>query len=232
MRFDAGSTKSVVLTQIGGLRTIKGGSGLATGMLELSRVGTVVHSLQDSGYLHTPEDSRTDDDICPFKMDRASYSAAFGPTVGDTIRLGTTELCVRIEKDYATYGDECTLGDGKTARDGIGQASGRSDNECADLVIANALVIDWSGIFKADIGVKDGFIVGIGKAGNPDTMDGVNSNIVIGSNTDIIAAEGKIVTAGIDPHPHLICPQQAEEALASGITTMFAGGTGPRLVWR
>lgn len=114
-------------------------------------------------------------------------------------------------------------------RDGIGQAAGRADDECADLVLVNALVIDWSGIFKADIGVKDGVIVGIGKAGNPDVMDEVNPALVIGSNTDIIAAEGKIITAGgIDTHVHYICPQQIEESISSGITTMFGGGTGPR----
>lgn len=233
LRFEAGGTQSVVLTQIGGLRTITGGSGLATGMLDSARVDSILHNLQKNGYRHTPQDSHTDENISPYEMDRNFYLEMYGPTVGDSVRLGTTDLWIRVEKDFTCYGDECALGDGKTIRDGIGQASGRADGECADVVIANALIVDWSGIYKADIGIKNGIIVGIGKAGNPDTMDGVNSNLVIGSTTDFIAADGKIVTAGgIDPHAHLICPQQAEQVLASGITTVFAGGTGPRLVWR
>ena len=153
----------------------------------------------------------------------------YGPTVGDIVRLSSTDLWVKVEQDFTAHGDECTFGGGKTLRDGIGQASGRADAECLDLVITNALIINWSGIFKADIGIKEGHIVGIGKAGNPDTMDGVNPALVIGSCTDAIAGEGKIITAGgIDTHCHFICPQQAEEALAAGITTQFSGGTGPR----
>jgi len=153
----------------------------------------------------------------------------FGPTVGDTVRLGATDLWVKVEKDFTVHGDECTFGGGKTIRDGIGQSTGRADDECLDLVITNALVIDWSGIFKADIGIKEGILVGIGKAGNPDIMDGVNTNMIIGSNTDVISGEGKILTAGgTDTHVHWTCPQQAADALASGITTMVGGGTGPR----
>jgi urease len=156
----------------------------------------------------------------------------YGPTVGDTVRLSTTDLWVKVERDFTVHGDECTFGGGKTLRDGIGQASGRSDEECLDLVITNALVIDWSGIYKADIGIKAGFIVGIGKAGNPDVMDYVDQKLIVGSTTDVMAGEGKIVTAGaIDTHCHFICPQQADEAIASGVTTMFSGGTGPRYVF-
>jgi urease alpha subunit len=130
-----------------------------------------------------------------------------------------------------TYGDECSFGGGKTLREGMGQAGGRSDAECLDTVITNALIVDWTGIFKADIGIKDGLIVGIGKAGNPDVMDGVDPDLVVGSCTDVIASEGSIVTAGgFDTHIHFICPQQAQEAIASGITTMLGGGTGPRCV--
>jgi urease len=133
-----------------------------------------------------------------------------------------------VEKDMTTYGDECTFGGGKTLREGMGQAGGRSDNDTLDTVITNALIVDWTGIFKADIGIKDGIIVGIGKAGNPDVMDGVDANMVVGSCTDVIAGEHNIVTAGgFDTHIHFICPQQAEEAIASGITTMLGGGTGP-----
>lgn len=229
VRFDPGSPKTVTLTQIGGLKTIKGGSGFATGTIEYPRAKKIVQHLQEAGYRHTTEDSEEKGDIKPCSMDRLTYATTYGPTVGDCIRLGSTDLWVKIEKDYTTYGDECTLGDGKTIRDGQGQASGISDAECLDLAIVNAVVIDWTGIFKADLGVKDGVIVGIGKAGNPDTMDGVSSTLVIGSNTDIIDAKGKIVTAGgIDTHVHLICPQQASEAMVSGITTMFGGGTGAR----
>ncbi|RMZ67529.1 urease [Pyrenophora seminiperda CCB06] len=133
-----------------------------------------------------------------------------------------------VEKDMTKYGDECAFGGGKTLRDGMGQAGGRSDKDSLDTVITNALIIDWTGIYKADIGIKDGAIVGIGKAGNPDVMDGVDPNLVVGSCTDVIAGEHKIVTAGgFDSHIHFICPQQAYESIASGITTMLGGGTGP-----
>ncbi|KAL4801772.1 hypothetical protein BDV18DRAFT_69770 [Aspergillus unguis] len=228
-RFEPGETKSVTLTQISGLKTIKGGSSIATGTIDLSHTNRVLERLKEEGFRHTPEhDTDREDVIEPYRMDKLSYATMYGPTVGDLVRLGSTDLWVRVEKDYTAHGDECTFGGGKTLRDGIGQAAGRSDDECADLVITNALIIDWSGIYKADIGIKDSVIVGIGKAGNPDVMDGVNPALVIGSNTDIIAGEGKIVTAGgIDTHVHFICPQQADEALTSGITTMFGGGTGP-----
>ncbi|OJJ82761.1 uncharacterized protein ASPGLDRAFT_36875 [Aspergillus glaucus CBS 516.65] len=227
-RFEPGETKTVTLTQISGLQTIKGGSSVATGTIDMSHVNAVLRRLEEEGFRHVPEDPPSDHSVIrPYTMDRMSYAMMYGPTVGDKIRLGTTDLWVRVEKDYTAHGDECTFGGGKTLRDGIGQAAGRADDECADLIIVNALVIDWTGIYKADIGVKNGSIVAIGKAGNPDTMDGVNSNLIVGSNTDIIAAEGKIVTAGgIDTHVHFICPQQADESLAAGITTMFGGGTG------
>ncbi|BCR83149.1 urease [Aspergillus chevalieri] len=227
-RFEPGETKTVTLTQISGLQTIKGGSSVATGTIDMSHVNAVLRRLEEEGFRHVPEDPPSDPSVIrPYTMDRMSYAMMYGPTVGDKIRLGTTDLWVRVEKDYTAHGDECTFGGGKTLRDGIGQAAGRADDECADLIIVNALVIDWTGIYKADIGVKNGMIVAIGKAGNPDTMDGVNSNLIVGSNTDIVAAEGKIVTAGgIDTHVHFICPQQADESLAAGITTMFGGGTG------
>ncbi|OAA62106.1 urease [Cordyceps fumosorosea ARSEF 2679] len=164
----------------------------------------------------------------PYRMDRAAYAVMFGPTTGDRVRLGATDLWVRVERDCTAYGDECKFGGGKTLREGMGQATGRPDADALDLVITNALIVDHSGIYKADIGVKAGMIVGIGKAGNPDVMDGVAPNMVVGSCTDVIAGENKIVTAGaIDTHIHLICPQQAQEALASGVTTFLGGGTGP-----
>jgi urease len=166
--------------------------------------------------------------MAEYVLDRDAYAELYGPSVGDLIRLADTDLWARIEKDYTSYGDELTFGGGKVLRDGMGQASGRLDSECLDLVLTNAVVIDYSGIYKADIGVKDGKIVGIGKAGNPDIMDGISPEMVVGSNTDVISAEHEIVTAGgIDSHIHFICPQQAEESLASGITTLIGGGTGP-----
>jgi urease subunit alpha len=149
----------------------------------------------------------------------------FGPTTGDRVRLGDTELIIEVESDRTRYGDEVKFGGGKVIRDGMGQSQ-RSGAEVADLVITNALILDYWGIVKADIGVKAGYIAAIGKAGNPDTQDGVD--IVIGAGTEIIAGEGKIVTpGGIDAHIHFIAPQQVEEALASGVTTMLGGGTGP-----
>lgn len=159
------------------------------------------------------------------KISRQAYAEMFGPTTGDRLRLADTELFASIEKDFTIYGEEVKFGGGKVIRDGMGQSQ-RMSKDCADTVITNAVIIDWWGIVKADIGIKAGRISGIGKAGNPDIQPGVT--IVIGPGTEIIAGEGMIVTAGgIDTHIHFICPQQIEEALASGITTMIGGGTGP-----
>ncbi len=159
------------------------------------------------------------------KISRQAYSELYGPTVGDSVRLGDTNLWVTPESDYAIPGEEVTFGGGKVIRDGMGQSQAK-DLECMDLVITNALILDYSAIVKADVGVKHGRIAGIGKAGNPDIQDGVT--VVIGPATEIVAGEGKILTAGgIDSHIHFICPQQIDEALASGITTMIGGGTGP-----
>ena len=159
------------------------------------------------------------------KIGRAAYAEMYGPTVGDRLRLADTELWVEVEKDYTIYGEEVKFGGGKVIRDGMGQSQ-RTYAHVVDTVITNALIIDHWGIVKADIGIKSGRIAGIGKAGNPDIQPGVD--IVIGASTEIIAGEGLIVTAGgIDSHIHFICPQQIEEALMSGITTMLGGGTGP-----
>ncbi|EHL75908.1 urease subunit alpha [Bacillus smithii] len=161
-----------------------------------------------------------------FSMSRKQYTDMFGPTVGDAIRLADSELFIEIEKDYTTYGDEVKFGGGKVIRDGMGQHPLATSDECVDLVLTNAIIVDYTGIYKADIGIKDGMIASIGKAGNPLLMDGVD--MVIGAATEVIAAEGMIVTAGgIDAHIHFICPQQIETALASGVTTMIGGGTGP-----
>jgi urease subunit alpha len=158
-------------------------------------------------------------------LSRRAYADMFGPTTGDRVRLGDTELIIEVEADRTCYGDEVKFGGGKVIRDGMGQSQ-RPGAEVADLVITNALIVDYWGIVKADIGIKDGYIAAIGKAGNPDTQDGVD--IVIGAGTEVIAGEGRIVTpGGIDAHIHFIAPQQIEEALASGVTTMLGGGTGP-----
>lgn len=159
------------------------------------------------------------------KIDKRAYAEMFGPTVGDRVRLGDTDLIIEVEKDYTVYGDEVKFGGGKVIRDGMGQSQ-RTSHQVVDVVITNALILDYTGIIKADIGIKDGRISGIGKAGNPDTQAGVT--ILIGPGTEAIAGEGSIITAGgIDAHIHFICPQQIEEALMSGITTMLGGGTGP-----
>ena len=231
VRFEPGDTKTVTLVEIGGHKVIRGGNNLASGGVELWRAEDIVAKLQQAGFSHTPEPQSDMAHIDVFQMDRAAYATMFGPTTGDAVRLGSTDLWIKVEKDYTTYGDECKFGGGKTLREGMGQATGRPDSESLDMVVTNAVVVDWTGIYKADIGVKHGMIVGIGKAGNPDVMDGVTPNMIVGSCTDVVAGEGKIITAGgIDSHIHFICPQQAYEAIASGITTMLGGGTGPRYV--
>ena len=162
----------------------------------------------------------------PARIARSSYAAMFGPTTGDKVRLADTELFIEVEKDFTTYGEEVKFGGGKVIRDGMGQSQRTRHEGAVDTVITNALIVDHWGIYKADIGLRDGRICAIGKAGNPDTQGGVD--IIIGPGTEAIAAEGKIVTAGgFDSHIHFICPQQIEEALFSGVTTMMGGGTGP-----
>src|ERR1700737_381966 len=165
------------------------------------------------------------------KIPRRTYADLYGPTTGDRVRLADTELIVEGEKDFTVYGDEITFGGGKVIRDGMGQSSGakREDSPgTLDLVITNALIIDHWGIVKGDIGAKNGRIVKVGKAGNPDTMDGIDWELVVGTGTEVIAGENLIVPAGgVDRHIHFISPQQVYEALSNGITTMIGGGTGP-----
>ena len=161
-----------------------------------------------------------------FSIDRRAYADMFGPTTGDKVRLADTELFIEVEKDLTVYGEEVKFGGGKVIRDGMGQSQASRADGAMDTVITNALVLDYTGIYKADIGLKDGRIAKIGKAGNPDIQPGVD--ILVGPGTEAIAGEGRIITAGgIDAHIHWICPQQADDALASGITTMLGGGTGP-----
>ncbi len=160
------------------------------------------------------------------RISRAAYAGMFGPTTGDRVRLADTELFIEIERDFTTYGEEVKFGGGKVIRDGMGQSQASRREGAVDTVITNAVILDHWGIVKADIGLRDGKIAAIGKAGNPDVQPGVD--IVVGPGTEAIAGEGKIVTAGgIDAHIHLICPQQVEDALYSGVTTMLGGGTGP-----
>ena len=160
------------------------------------------------------------------KISRATYAQMYGPTMGDKVRLADTELFIEVEKDFTIYGEEVKFGGGKVIRDGMGQSQATRAQGAMDSVITNALIVDHSGIYKADVGLKEGRIAAIGKAGNPDTQPGVT--IIIGPSTEIIAGEGKILTAGgVDSHIHFIAPQQIEEALYSGITTMLGGGTGP-----
>jgi urease subunit alpha len=162
----------------------------------------------------------------PHKMSRSAYAQMFGPTVGDKLRLADTDLVIEVEKDFTTYGEEVKFGGGKVIRDGMGQSQRTRREGAVDTVITNALILDHWGIVKADIAIKDGRIAAIGKAGNPDVQP--NVDIIIGPGTEVIAGEGNIVTAGgIDTHVHFICPQQIEEALFSGVTTMMGGGTGP-----
>src|SRR5207245_1467053 len=160
------------------------------------------------------------------KIKRSVYADMFGPTTGDRVRLADTDLIIEVEKDFTTYGEEVKFGGGKVIRDGMGQSQVTNRQGAADTVITNALIVDHWGIVKADVAIKEGLISAIGKAGNPDIQPGVS--IVIGPGTDVIAGEGKILTAGgFDSHIHFICPQQIEHALMSGVTSMLGGGTGP-----
>src|ERR1700743_602003 len=162
----------------------------------------------------------------PIRFSRASYADMFGPTIGDKVRLADTELYIEVEQDLTVYGEEVKFGGGKVVRDGMGQSQRSRAAGAVDTVITNALILDHWGVLKADIGIRDGRICAIGKAGNPDIQPGVQ--IIIGPGTEVIAGEGKIVTAGgFDTHIHFICPQQIEEALMSGVTSLLGGGTGP-----
>ena len=161
-----------------------------------------------------------------YSINHSDYASMFGPTVGDRVRLADTDLVIEVERDHTIYGEEVKFGGGKVIRDGMGQSQTSRAEGAVDTVVTNALIVDHWGIVKADIGIRDGRIDAVGKAGNPDVQPGVE--IIIGPGTEVIAGEGRIVTAGaIDAHIHWISPQQIEEALYSGVTTMLGGGTGP-----
>ncbi|KAK3119979.1 hypothetical protein QOZ80_9AG0678940 [Eleusine coracana subsp. coracana] len=232
VRFEPGDAKRVTLVSIAGNKVIRGGNGIADGAVDGSQLDEIMKKVTANGFGHEeyPEASEghIGDGSFDYTVDHEKYASMYGPTTGDKIRLGDTDLFAEIEKDFAVYGDECLFGGGKVLRDGMGQSTGYPAISCLDTVITNAIVIDYTGIYKADIGIKDGLIIAIGKAGNPDVMDGVHINMIVGVNTEVIGAQGMIVTAGgIDCHVHFICPQLAEEAIASGITTLVGGGTGP-----
>ncbi|KAJ1971446.1 Urease [Dimargaris xerosporica] len=231
IRFEPGETKTVTLVTIGGNRVISGGNGLASGPVDAPSGGreAAMKRVQQLGFAHREEPQGSSrDPPKPYQLDRHTYADMFGPTTGDRLRLGDTELILEVERDYACYGDECKFGGGKVLREGMGQATQAKPESVLDLVITNALIVDYTGIFKADIGIRGGMIVGIGKAGNPDVMDGVTEGMTVGASTDVIGAEGMIVTAGgIDTHVHFIGLDICTEALANGLTTLIGGGAGP-----
>jgi|TARA_B100001750_G_scaffold102015_1_gene80587 urease subunit alpha len=224
IRFEPGESKHVEVVEFGGSKTIYGFSGLVSGDLE-SKKDAAVKNIHENNFKNVLENVEAESN--PLQIPHNRYVELFGPTVGDRVRLADTDLVMEIEKDLIKYGDELVFGGGKSARDGLGQASGVLREDSADLVITNAMIIDPKlGIIKADIGIKDGKILGVGNAGNPDVMDDID--IVVSSNTEIISGEHTICTPGtIDSHIHFISPQQAIDAICNGTTTMIGGGTGP-----
>ena len=228
VRFEPGESKEVPLVPIAGNRIVRGGNNIVDGPVDApDALEKAMARVAAGGFLHvaaaTPLPKAP-----PLAIPRAKYAAMYGPTVGDQVRLGDTNLWIAVEKDLCVYGDECKFGGGKTLREGMGQQCGVDASVSLDTVITNALIVDYTGIYKADVGIKDGMIAGIGKAGNPDVMEGVTPGMVVGVNTEAIAGEGSILTAGgLDTHIHFICPQIATEAVASGLTTLLGGGTGP-----
>jgi urease subunit alpha len=224
VRFEPGESKHVEVVEFGGTKTIFGFSGLVSGDLE-SKKQEAIKKINENNFKNISEN--VEGESTSLEISHNRYVELFGPTVGDKVRLADTELVIEIEKDMIKYGDELVFGGGKSARDGLGQASGVLREESADLVITNAMIIDpVLGIIKADIGIKDGKILGVGNAGNPNVMDDVD--IVVSSNTEIISGEHTICTPGtIDSHIHFISPQQAIDAICNGVTTMIGGGTGP-----
>ncbi|XP_010531619.1 PREDICTED: urease [Tarenaya hassleriana] len=232
-RFEPGESKSVLLVNIGGNKVIRGGNGIVDGPVNDENISAVMESIDRRGFGHLPDADASEgvsgvDPRFTTVISREKYASMYGPTTGDKLRLADTNLYARIEKDYTIYGDECVFGGGKVVREGMGQGIEQQQDASLDSVITNAVVIDYTGIFKADIGIKNGQIWALGKAGNSDTMHDINMNMIIGGKTEVIAGEGMIVTAGaIDGHVHFICPQLVYEAISSGVTTMIGGGTGP-----
>ena len=228
VRFEPGDAKTITLTEIAGNKRVLSGNRLVNGYATPARKAEVMERVKAGKFGDAPSAAPPAKGQ-PLVLTRAEYGAMFGPTTGDRVKLGDTGLLAKVEADYTVYGDECKFGGGKTLREGMGQSSYAAAGEALDLVITNALILDAKiGIVKADIGIKGNRIVGIGKAGNPDVMAGVTPGMVTGVTTEALAGEKMIVTAGgLDTHVHFICPQLVEEALASGVTTMYGGGTGP-----
>jgi len=227
VRFEPGESKIVTLVDIAGNRRVVSGNRLVDGPATPERLSEVMQRVKAGGFGDAPVGSKAPAGAAKI-VSRAEYAGAFGPTIGDRVVLGDTGLVVRVEADRTVYGDECKFGGGKVFREGMGQMTGAGP-DALDYCITNALIIDAKlGIVKADIGIKGGRIVGIGKAGNPDVMDGITPGMIVGATTEAIGGEKLIVTAGgLDTHIHFICPQIATEAVASGLTTLYGGGTGP-----
>lgn len=215
-RFEPGESKTVTLVRTGGMAKSRPAS-----PSPMAKRGVMVQHQMPI----FPVEKET---IEPFTLTRAAYAGLYGPTVGDRVRLADSDLWAVVEVDHTVYGDECNFGGGKVLRDGMGQATGVSDELSLDTIITNATIIDYTGIIKADIGIRDGYIAGIGKGGNPRIMDGVTPGMIVGSGTDVIAGENLIVTAGaLDSHVHFLSMDMCEEGLGSGVTTFIGGGTGP-----
>ncbi|KAG0003193.1 hypothetical protein BGZ65_001929, partial [Modicella reniformis] len=229
IRFEPGEKQRVKTISIAGNKRITGGNNLATGKVSPDRLQEIMANVGVRKFSHCSQALEVNlVQPSEYQIPREVYQSFYGPTVGDRVRLGDTNLWIEIEHDYTHYGDECKFGGGKVLREGMGQTNGVPDEQALDLVITNAIILDYTGIYKADIGIKRGIIVGIGKAGNPDVMEGVSPNMIVGVSTEAMAGEHTIVVAGgIDSHVHFICPQLIEEALTSGLTTMIGGGTGP-----
>ena len=220
VRFEPGESKVVTLVDIAGARVVRSGNNLTDGAASPDRLAETLERVAARGFLHEPEANPKAG--AALELPRASYAELFGPTTGDVVRLADTSLSIKVEKDHTVYGDECKFGGGKTLREGMGQQTGCAAADALDTVITNALIVDAVlGVVKADVGLKGNRIVGIGKAGNPDVMDGVTPGMTVGVTTEAIAGEKLILTAGgVDTHIHFICPQQCEDAVASGLTTM------------
>uniref|UniRef100_A0A7S2W4Z7 Urease n=1 Tax=Mucochytrium quahogii TaxID=96639 RepID=A0A7S2W4Z7_9STRA len=255
VRFEPGDAKTVRMVRVGGKQCVYGGNNLINGFVDNASLAeskaTLLGRLKEGGFRHKPASSDSDGGARKLKkrklsnsqrkvsnggepdtksmIGRQHYADMYGPTTGDRVRLANTDLWIQVERDETTYGEECVFGGGKVLREGMGMAVGiDNDKQVLELVITNALILDYTGIYKADVGVRDGFICAIGKAGNPATMDGVTPGMIVGVHTEVIAGERLILTAGgIDTHVHYICPQLCDEAIASGVTTLLGGGTGP-----
>jgi len=233
VRFEPGERKTVTLVSLGGRKNVVCGNGLTGGIADEAHWGEIEKRMEAKGGFGNEPLGGEVPEGKPYVLSRSAYADAYGPTTGDRIRLGDTSLVARITADHTHYGDECKFGGGKSLREGMGQMTSVSADLALDTVITNAIIIDAKlGVIKADIGIKGNQIHNIGKAGNPDTMNGVTltpgREMIVGPTTDVIAGEKMIVTAGgVDTHIHFICPQQCDDAIASGVTTMYGGGTGP-----